>query len=141
MDFSSINWLAVVVATIVSMVIGAVWYNPKTFFIAWWKAMGKGDYDPENPGEMGGGSPAMTWGLTIVSAFVRALFLAAILAGLGADTLVTGALAGFLLWLGIVAPTTLINKLFADHFTSWFIETGDHLVTFVVVGAILGVWA
>jgi len=140
MDFSSINWLVVIVCTVVSMVIGAVWYNPKTFFPGWWKAMGKGDYDPSAPGDMGGGSPAMVWGLTILSAFVRALFLTMIIGALGGATLVSGAVTGFLLWLGIAAPTTLINKLFADHFKSWFYETGDHLVTFVVIGAIVGVW-
>jgi len=32
MDFSSINWLAVVVCVVVSMISGTLWYNPKTFF-------------------------------------------------------------------------------------------------------------
>lgn len=138
MDFSSINWLAVVVCTVVSMMIGAFWYNPKTFFPGWWKAMGKND---DTPGMGGNAGMGMVWGLTIASAFVRALFLSVIIAALGANTLVAGATTGFLLWLGIAAPTTLINKLFADHLKSWFYETGDHLVTFVVVGAILGLWA
>ncbi len=31
MDFSSINWLAVVVCVVVSMISGSLWYNPKTF--------------------------------------------------------------------------------------------------------------
>jgi hypothetical protein len=143
MDFTTINWLVVVVCTVVTMVIGAAWYNPKTFFPGWWKAMGKGDYDPSAPGDASpGGSAGMgtVWGLTILSAFVRALFLTVIIEALGGATLVSGAVTGFLLWLGIAAPTTLINKLFADHFKSWFYETGDHLVTFVVIGAIVGAW-
>jgi hypothetical protein len=145
MDFSSINWLVVIVCTVVSMVIGAVWYNPKTFFPGWWKAMGKGDYDPSGGGEagMGGGGGAgmgMVWGLTIFSAFLRALFLSLIVPALGGATLVAGATIGFFLWLGITAPTSRINKLFAGHFKSWFYETGDHLVTLVVIGAIVGAW-
>ena len=45
MDFSSINWLAVVACVVASMIIGSVWFNPKTFFPAWWKAIGKSDSD------------------------------------------------------------------------------------------------
>ncbi len=32
MDFSSINWLAVVVCVVVSMIVGSVWFSQKTFF-------------------------------------------------------------------------------------------------------------
>ena len=41
MDFSSINWLAVVACVVVSMVSGALWYSPKVFFNIWWKGIGK----------------------------------------------------------------------------------------------------
>lgn len=140
MDFSSINWLVVIVCTVVSMVIGAVWYNPKTFFPGWWKAMGKGDYNASGGGSEMDGAGASVWVFTILSAFVRAFFLSIVIAALGGATLVSGAATGFLLWLGIIAPTTLINKLFADHTKSWLYETGDHLVTFVVIGAIVGAW-
>ena len=43
MNFSSINWLAVVVCVIVSMVVGFFWFGQKTFFQIWWKAIGKSD--------------------------------------------------------------------------------------------------
>ena len=41
MDFGSINWLAVLLATIVSFVSGFIWFGPKTFYPVWWKALGK----------------------------------------------------------------------------------------------------
>ena len=43
MDFGSINWLAVMVCVVVSMISGTIWYNPKTFFPVWWKGIGKSD--------------------------------------------------------------------------------------------------
>jgi len=53
----------------------------------------------------------------------------------------TGALTGFVIWLGFVAPTHLVNKLFAGHgLKVRAIEAGNHLLNFVVFGAILGAW-
>ena len=103
--------------------------------------MGKGEYQAP-----GGDTPGMNagmgavWGLTIASAFVRALFLNVIVVALGGTTLVAGATTGFLLWLGLIATTTLTNKLFADHVKSWYYEAGDHLLNFVIIGAIVGLW-
>jgi len=59
----------------------------------------------------------------------------------GGPTLVSGAAAGFLIWLGFIAPTYLVNKLFAGHgLKVWAIEVGNHLVNFVIFGAIFGAW-
>ena len=60
---------------------------------------------------------------------------------LGGVALVSGITTGFLLWLGFVAPTYLVNKLFAGHgLKIWAIEAGNHLVNFSLFGAILGAW-
>ncbi len=141
MDFSAINWLAVIVCVVVSMISGSIWYNPKTFFPVWWKGIGKRDGD--QPG--GSGSMAVMWGLTVVSSLVQAIFMALMVNAMGSmsggATLVSGATAGFVLWLGFVAPTNLVNKLFAGHgLKIWAIEAGNHLVNFVLFGAILGAW-
>jgi hypothetical protein len=46
-----------------------------------------------------------------------------------------------MLWCGFIAPTYLVNKLFAGHgLKIWAIEVGNHLVNFVLFGAILGAW-
>jgi Protein of unknown function (DUF1761) len=139
MDFASINWLAVVVCVVVSMISGTIWYNPKTFFPIWWKGIGKTG-EPGMQGNMG-----MVWGLTLLSSLVQAIFMAVMVNALGSLTggpsLGSGIIAGFLLWLGFVAPTNLVNKLFAGHgLKVWAIEAGNHLVNFVLFGAILGAW-
>lgn len=141
MDFGSINWLAVVVCVIVSMVSGSLWYNPKTFFPMWWKGIGKTE-----PAAPGSGGMAMTWTLTVLSSLVQAVFMSLMVTALGSltpggPTLVSGATAGFLIWLGFIAPTYLVNKLFAGHgLKVWAIEVGNHLVNFVIFGAIFGAW-
>jgi hypothetical protein len=60
---------------------------------------------------------------------------------MGTTTLSSGLLAGFMLWLGFVAPTNLVNKLLAGQgFKAWAIEAGNHLLNFLLFGAILAVW-
>ncbi len=140
MDFGSINWLAVVACVVVSMISGSIWYNPKTFFPAWWKGIGKGDSQPGM-----GDNMALTWGLTVLSSLVQAIFMALFVNAMGSmtggATLVSGMTAGFMLWLGFVATTNLSNKLFAGYpFYVWAIEVGNHLINFVLFGAILGAW-
>jgi hypothetical protein len=108
----------------------------------WWKGIGKTDKDV--PGM--GSNMAMTWGLTVVGSLMQAIFMSLFVNATGklmpeGASLASGALTGFLLWLGFVAPTYLVNKLFAGHgLKVWAIEVGNHLINFVIFGAIMGVW-
>jgi hypothetical protein len=78
---------------------------------------------------------------TILAAIVEAVSLAFLLKSMGATTATSGAMAGFMLWLGFVVPTNLVNKLFASHgFKVWAIEAGNHLLSFLIFGSILGAW-
>jgi hypothetical protein len=142
MDFGSINWWAVVVCVLAGMLIGSIWFSPKGFYPAWWKAIGKTDSDV--PGDQSMRGMGVVWALVVLSSFVQALFMNLMVNAMGSmsggATLASGATAGFLLWLGFVAPSSLTNKLFADRVKAWYYEAGNHLVTFVVMGAIAGAW-
>jgi hypothetical protein len=133
MDLGSVNWLAVIVCVVVALISGFIWYHPKVFFRAWWEGIGKA-------GEPGDPNP-MIYVFTILAAFVQAISISFMLNVMGGTTAASGALAGFMLWLGFVAPTNLVNKLFAGQgFKVWAIEAGNHLVNFLLFGAILGGW-
>ena len=133
MDLGSVNWLAIVVCVVVAMVSGFIWYHPKLFFPAWWAGIGKS-------GEPGNPNPTI-YVFTIIAALVQAVFVSFMVNTMGSTTVVSGATTGFMLWLGFVAPTNLVNKLFAGHgFKVWAIEAGNHLVNFLLFGAILGAW-
>ena len=135
MDFGSIYWLAVVVCVVVSMISGSIWYNPRTLFPVWWQVVGGGK---ETPGMQNMG---MTWGLTLLSSFVQAVAMSFMVDNMGATDAASGAGVGFMLWLGFIAPTYLVNKLFAGHgLKIWAIEAGNHLVNFLLFGAILAAW-
>jgi hypothetical protein len=116
------------------MVSGFIWYHPAVLFKPWWRGIGKGESDPGNPNPM-------IYVFTILAAFVEAVSVGLVLNVMGTNTLAAGLGAGFMLWLGFVAPTNLVNKLFAGHgFTVWLIEAGNHLVNLLLFGAILAVW-
>jgi hypothetical protein len=115
------------------MISGFVWYHPKVFFPAWWEGIGMSG-EPGNPNPM-------IYVFTIIAALVQAVFVAFMVNVMGSTTAGSGALAGFMLWLGFVAPTNLVNKLFAGQgFKVWAIEAGNHLLNFLLFGAILGAW-
>ncbi len=143
MNFNSINWLAVVLCILVYLTVGALWFGgrKKAFYPAWLKAMG----GSERNGPAQGSSPAVLWPLTVLSAIVQAVFMALMVNAMGiltagGPTLGLGALAGFILWLGFVAPASLTTKLFAGHVKAWALETGNQLLDYVLMGAILGAW-
>jgi hypothetical protein len=141
MDFTSINWLAVLACVVASMISGMIWYNPKTFFMIWWKGIGKTG-DPMRAGQ---GSMGVIWTMTVLSSLVQGVFMALMVTALGGlmggPSVATGLLTGLVLWAGFIAPTYLVNKLFAGHgFKVWAIEAGNHLVNFLAFGAILGAW-
>lgn len=138
----SINWLAVLVCVVISMVSGSLWYNPKTFFPMWWKGIGKTEKDdPGTATNMG-----VVWGLTVLSSLVQAVFIGLMVNWLGGQlpggiNIGNGALVGLMLWAGVVAPTYMVNKMFAGHgFKIWAIEVGNHLVNFVLFGMVFGLW-
>ena len=134
MGISNVNWLAVIVCVIVAMVSGFIWYHPSVFFKPWWRGIGKEGTEAGDPNPM-------IYVFTIIAAFVEAVSVSFMLNVMGSNTLGMGLGAGFMLWLGFVAPTNLVNKLFAGHgFKVWAIEAGNHLVNLLLFGAILAVW-
>ncbi len=138
MNFASINWIAVVLCVLTNLVVGTIWYNPKTFYPAWAKAKGR----PMNQGA--GANMTTIYVLTIVAALVISIAMAFVVKSIGGAmpggvNLVNGALVGFMMWLGFIAPAYLINSLFAGPaYKAWAIEIGEYLVVFLIMGAILG---
>lgn len=135
MDFSSINWLAVIVSVLASLVIGSIWYHPSVFYKPWLATLGK-SWENRPQGAM-----VSMYVFTIIAALVEAVALALVLKTMGVSSVGAGAAAGFMIWLGFVAPTNLVNKLFSGQgWMGWLIEAGNHLVYLLVAGAILGAW-
>ena len=128
-----LNYMAIVAAAVVNMVVGAVWYSPALFAKQWAALTGR------KMNEMGNG--AQGYVLTAIGALVQAWILSHIVSYAGADTAVKGAMVGFWLWVGFVAITQGVNMVFAGTRKKlWAINTGYFLVVLLINGGLLAVW-
>jgi hypothetical protein len=133
-----VNYLAVLVATVASFVVGWAWYSPLLFVKPWMRLRGM---DPE--AAMAGGMK-MPYGIMaaeFVSTLVVAYFIAEFAAWLGAVGVEGGLLLGFWIWLGFYATTLLGGVLWEKvPLKLYAINAGRWLVSLLVMAAIIGAW-
>jgi Protein of unknown function (DUF1761) len=140
MHMHSLNWLAILVAAISTMVVGFVWYSPILFANPWMREMG---YDPNDKAKIQEmqKSAGPAYGGSFLASLVSAFTLALFLHGLRAEDLHLGLAVGFHVWLGFVATVQLTGVLFMKQSMKLFaINTGYQLVCYLVMGMILAVW-
>jgi uncharacterized protein DUF1761 len=140
MHMHSLNWLAILVAAISTMVLGFLWYSPLLFAKAWTREMG---YDPNDKARMDEmrKSAGPAYAGSLVASLISAFTLALILHGMRAESLHFGMMASFHIWLGFVATVQFTGALFAKQSMKLFaINTGYQLVCFLAMGAILVLW-
>jgi len=94
-----VNYLAVVVAAVVALVIGFIWYAPPVFANRWMGYLGTTQAQLANPGPTG-----ITVG--VVASVVNAWVLVVLSLNLGGKTLTAGIMLGALAWLGFMATVT-----------------------------------
>ena len=133
-ELDAINWLAVLGAIIANMAVGAIWYSPIAMGNAWIASTGRTAEEHEGDGK------AMA--TVIIPATLNALILAVLTASIGISSPAQGALLGLLVWLGFVMPTNWIEIIFdRKSYRTALINNGNFIITFPLMGAILGNWA
>lgn len=158
------NFLAVLVASLVTLLVGFVWYNPKVFGTIWMNETGMTEEKAKQ------GNMIKTFGLTIFYSLMLSFIMpaltihqmgalgmiggpdfigtakpsyAAFLADYG-DAFRTfrhGALHGFMSGVFLALPITAINGLFEQK--SWkyiLINAGYWMVSLMIMGAIICGW-
>lgn len=138
MDFSSINFLAVLVAAVASFAIGALWYSPVLFGKAWQKELGFTQKDLE------GANMAMIFGGSFVMILIMALGMGMLLQGHYPVELINakvGIFHGLYIGIAFVGTSTAINYFYQrKSLKLWAIDAFYQIVFLIVQGAILGVW-
>ena len=133
MLFANVNWVAVIVSAVASMVVGFLWYSPPLFQKAYLAEIGK-------TAEDAAAAPPTNYLISFVLAIVEAFFLSTLISAMGNPGVGSGLAAGFMVWLGFVATTSAANSLFGDRtFRLWYVQNGNHLLTLLAMGAIIGV--
>jgi len=128
------NYLAILVATVSTFVLGGLWYSPVLFGRAWMQEMGFTDETLKGRGNVG-----LIMGGSFVLELIMAVNLAAFIGAKAslAFGLFAGAAAGF----GWVALSFGVTYLFErKSLCLFFINAGYHGVAFTLMGAILGAW-
>ncbi len=136
MPYVSINWLAVIVATIANMVIGGLWYSPVLFGKQWMKLVGISQKEIDSQKSQMPKFYLAAFVAALITAYVLAIFIKFV----GASTIFAGAVVGFWAWLGFVATTTLSLVIWEKRNSNLYVlNNGQILISFAVMGAILAV--
>jgi hypothetical protein len=140
MDFSGINFLAVLVAAIAAFIIGFLWHGP-LFGRQWIKMMAipQSEVDAMKAKGMGPMVPRM------IAALVQQLIIATVMSHLASALSVSGAMAAVLfavlLWFGFIA-TVLLNSVLWENrkMDLYLFNVSYHLVSLVVISLIVVLW-
>ena len=129
-----VNYLAVIVAAVLAMVIGFAWYSPRVFGDRWMAYLGTTQAQLGNPGPMG-------MAVGVVSALLNAWVLAVLAMNLGATTISHGVMLGVLCWLGFMATITAAQISFEKKpWGLWAVNNGHNVLVQIVMAAIVTAW-
>lgn len=133
-----INYLAVVLAALSTMVVGSVWYAPKVFGKAWMKLA-----KVKAGGDVTAGEMAYTYGMAFALSFITAFVLAhmAVIseAFYGYGFLQSTLVAALWLWLGFTAARLAMHDLFEMRRKKLtLLNVAHEFVTIMVMALIIG---
>lgn len=134
MFYLSVNYVAVLISALASMVIGFAWYSPVLFGKPWMK------YAKLDEKKLKKAQKTMpkTYGVSLLATLVTAYALALLLNATLVVDIGEGLMVSGVIWLGFVTTTMLTSVLFAEMPWGLFlINSGYQLVSFLVMGAIL----
>ena len=133
-----INYWAVLVAAIASMVVGSIWYG-HLFGKMFMREMGMDQWSPEKQTAMKK-SMAKAYVLQFIGSCVM-FFVLAWYVVTSVHTGVYGGVANALgLWLGFVVPLALGNAIWGGKYKLFWLNIGNMFITLLIAGAILGGW-
>lgn len=141
-----VNYWAVIVAAISTIIVGSIWYGP-LFGKIWTEGMGFTKMDPAQQAAMKKAMMGMylqQFICSIVTAGVFAYILSALRIAMpdSMTGIMAGVQGGFWIWLGFYLPVKYGEKLWANKgFKLFAIDISYSLVMLVVMGMILASWA
>ena len=136
MILGSVNWLAIIVATLVSMGLGFGWYMG--LGKQWMGALGK-TREQIMPA---GGNQATPFIIAALMQLVMAYFLALLTPKvMGATSWLSGLEMGFWLWLGFVVTSMIINHRYqGSRWSLTLIDGGYLLGVLLLQGIVIGLF-
>jgi Protein of unknown function (DUF1761) len=126
--------VGVVMAAVVTFLIGMIWYSPILFAKPW---MALNGYTPDKLAAMKKGAPK-AYGVSFLAYLLLGVGIAAVVRF---DSPMGGMWTGMQVWTFLVLPVSLTGLVFSDRrLGAWLIDAGYQLVYFAAMGAILSRW-
>jgi hypothetical protein len=130
----SIDFLGVGAATVVAMIIGALWYSPVLFVKPWMRAQGKEYPCPPAKGAAGAIINAVAMNL------ITALALSEVFRWRGVETIVDALVTALLMAVGLVVSNQLMRDRFHGATTQLsLINAANTIVVYLAMGLVLAV--
>ena len=132
-----INWLGVVLATIVSMLVAVVWYNDLVVGKPWRKLTGVTEKDSQKAGN----TPMV---IVLIANILTAIALAAAISITAAffndDSILLALAVGFMTWLAFSATTLITHNTFEmKPMKLTNINNGFQLLLFLSMSLVIGI--
>jgi hypothetical protein len=130
--FAQVNWIAVVLGAVFSMLLGFLWFGP-LFGRLWLRSIGKKAED------LAGGAGMYVF--AFIGALVSAYVLAVLVGGLGISSWWRGAVLGGVVSVGIGSMAALVNGIFLRvPAGAWLLFALYQLVLNAAEGLLFAVW-
>jgi len=131
-----INWLSMIIATLIPMIVGFIYYNPKVVGTAWMNSLGITEEHMKN------GNMPVIFGVSLVMSFFLSFFLLNFNNSLGQegqfDTFGHGAWHGAFVGIVIAMPVLVTNGLFElKNFKNLAINTVYWIISLALMGGVL----
>jgi hypothetical protein len=134
-----VNYLAVLLAALSSMVVGSIWYAPKVFGNTWMKLAGLTEEKMKK-----GGMMPMVWAflLSLLTAYVLAHFTFLAYRFFAESYMYVALSTAFWVWLGFVVTRLMTHNLFEMRPTKLnLLALGTEFVTIMLMGLVIGLFS
>jgi hypothetical protein len=131
-----ISWLAILLATVISMILAKSWYSQSAFGGAWRKLTGVTPADSKKAGKK---PIVITLFANIITVYVLAVIISISTAFFKSGSIWIALLTGFLIWLAFSVTTLATHNAFEQKSLKLtVINSGYQLVLFLAIAAIIG---
>jgi hypothetical protein len=135
-----VNYFAVFIAAVASMVVGFAWYSPTLFGNQWMKQMGLTMSSIKKAQKEMGSLYFLSFIMALVTAFVLWHVMTMSESYFGYSWFASGISSAFWMWLGFIMPVQVTDTIFGSKKWGLFkINTSYQLASLIAMGIVLGI--
>lgn len=136
----SVNYLAILVAAVVSMAVGFLWYSKIFFGKPWTKLMGYTEEGIKKAQKEMGKMYILSFAAALITAYILSHVMVLSENFYDYSREATGLSTAFWMWLGFIMPVQLTGEIFGGKkWTLFAINTGYQLVSILAMGLTIAI--